>query len=161
MNDSAPLMRKNKEDVENAERDCRDYEEIDRGKLFAVVFQKCAPCLRGRFWIPEHVLGDGCLRNMDSQLEQFAMNSRGSPEAIISAHRADKLTDILGNPGPSRLAAPAFPGPKQSESCAMPGDDCFRFNNDDCRAPLRPKSKEPNPEKSVPRPKSWAIGGTL
>jgi len=38
-------MRENEEDVENAKRDCRDGEEIDRGKLFGVVFQKCVPCL--------------------------------------------------------------------------------------------------------------------
>jgi len=161
VNDAAPLMGKNEEDVENAEGDCRDGEKIDRGKLLGMVFQKYAPSLRGRFGMSEHVFGDRCLGNIDSKLEQFAMNSRGSPEGIIFAHRADELTNLLGNPGSSRLTVSAFPGPKHAESPAMPGYDGFWFNNDKGRAPLWPKAKEHNPEESVTRSKFWAIGGTL
>jgi hypothetical protein len=109
----------------------------------------------------DHVLGDSCLGDIDSEFDQFAMNSGGSPEGIVFAHGADEITNILGNPGPSRFAMPAFPGPKQSESFAMPGDDGFRFNNDKGRAPMRIKLKEPNPKESIPRPKLWATGGTL
>jgi len=109
----------------------------------------------------DHVFGDRCLGNVDPEFEQFAVNSGGSPEGMVFAHGADEITNILGNPGPSRFAMPAFPGPKQSESLAMPGDDCFWFNNDEGRAPLGPEAQKPNPEKSVSRPKSWAIGGTL
>ncbi len=43
--ETATLMRENEEDVENAEGDCRDGEEINRGKLRAVVFQKCSPVI--------------------------------------------------------------------------------------------------------------------
>ena len=89
------------------------------------------------------------------------MNSRGSPEGIIFAHCADELTHLFRNPRSSRLAVPAFPGPKQSECLAVPSDDSFRFNNDKGRTPLRPITKEPNPKESVPRPKYWATSGTL
>jgi hypothetical protein len=68
------------------------------------------------------------------------MNSGGSPEAIVLTHGADEITNVLRNPGPSRFSMPAFPGPKQSESLAVPGDDCFRFNNDEGRAHLRPEA---------------------
>ena len=94
VNDAATLMRENEEDVENAEGDCRDGEEIDRGKLFRVVFQKCVPGLRGRFGMSDHVLGDGCLGDIDSEFEQFAMDSRSSPEGISFAHGVDELTNI-------------------------------------------------------------------
>ena len=157
VNDAATLMRENEEDAENAEGDCRNGEEINRGKLFGVVFQKCAPCLRGRFWMSKHVFSNGCLRDIDSEFEQFAMNSRGSPEGIIFAHGADEITNILGNPRSSRFTMLAFPGPKQMESFTMPGNDCFRFNNDESRSPHRPEAKEPDPEESVPRSKFWAI----
>ena len=105
----------------------------------------------------DHVFGDRCLGNVDSKLEQFTMNSRGSPEDIIFTNRADEITNLLGNPGSSRLTVPAFPGLKQSESLAMPSDDGFRFNNDESRSPHRPEAKEPDPEESVPRSKFWAI----
>jgi hypothetical protein len=32
----------------------------------------------------------------------------------------------------------------------MPGDDRFRFDNDESRAPLGPEAQEQNPEESVP-----------
>ena len=161
VNDAAAFMRENKEDIENAEGDCWDGEEINRGKLLSMVFQKGAPTLRRWFRMSEHVFGDRCLENVDSKLEQFAMNSRGSQEGIIFTHRADELTNLLGYPGSSRLALPAFPGPKQSKSLAMPSDDGFRFNNDKGRAPLWPIAKEPNPEESIPGSEFWAMGGTL
>ena len=161
MNNAATLMRENEEDVENAEGDCRDCEEINRGKLFAVVFQKGAPCLGGRFGMSDHVFSDSCLGDIDSEFEQFAMNSGGSPEGIIFAHGVDEITNILGNPGPSRFAMPAFPGPKQTESFAMPGEHSFGFNNDEGRAPLRPEEQKPNPEESVPRSEFWAVSGTF
>jgi hypothetical protein len=43
----------------------------------------------------------------------------------------------------------------------MPGHDGFWFNNDENRAPLGPKAKEPDPEEPVPRSKSWAMDGAF
>jgi hypothetical protein len=65
------------------------------------------------------------------------------------------------SPGPSRLAMPAFPVPKQLKSHAIPGEHGFGFDNDESRVPLWPKSGEPNLEESVPRSDCWSIGGTL
>jgi hypothetical protein len=161
VNHTATLMRKNEEDVENAEGDCRNGEEINGGKLLGMVLQKYAPGLRRRFVMSNHVFGNCCLRDIDSEFEQFAMNSRCSPEGIIFAHGADEIANILGNPRSSRLTVPAFPGPKQSESLAMPGDNGFRFNNNESRAPLGPEAKEPNPDESVPRSESGTVGGTF
>jgi hypothetical protein len=79
----------------------------------------------------EHVFGDRCLGNVDSEFEQLAMYSRGSPEKIISAHGADEFANILRNPRSSRFTMTTFPSPKQSVSLAMPTNDCFRFNNDE------------------------------
>jgi len=89
--------------------------------------------------MPEHVFGDSCLGNVDPEFKQFSMNPGSSPGGIIFAHSTDEFASILRNSGSSRLAVPAFPGPKQSESLAMPGDDGLRFNNDKSRAPLGPE----------------------
>ena len=98
VNDAAPLMRENEEDVEDAEGDCRDGEKINGGKLVGVVYQKYAPCLGGRLGMSDHVLGDSCLGDIDSELEQFAMDSRSSPDGIIFAHGADELPNLSSNP---------------------------------------------------------------
>ena len=73
--------------------------EINRGKLFSAVFQICAPCLQGRFGMSDHVFSDSCLRDIDSEFEQFAMNSRGSPEGIISLMVRMRLRTSLEIPG--------------------------------------------------------------
>jgi hypothetical protein len=94
VNDAAVLMRENEEDVENAEGDCRDGEEIDRGKLLGVVLQKCSPSLRGWFGMSGHVLSDGCLGDIDTEFEQFAMDTRSAPEGMCCAHGADEFANI-------------------------------------------------------------------
>ena len=43
----------------------------------------------------------------------------------------------------------------------MPGDDGFRLDDDESRAPLGPKAKEPNPDESVPRSEFGTMGGTF
>jgi hypothetical protein len=52
---------------------------------------------------------------------------------------------------------PAFPGPKESKTFAMPGDDCFRFHEDKSRAPVGPDARQPRPEKSVRGSKSRTV----
>ena len=96
--------------------------------------------------MPDHIFGNGCLRDIDSKLKQFAVNSRGSPEGIISAHGADEFANILRNAWSSRLAMLTFPGPEQAESLAVPRYNCLGFDNDESRSPLRPSAKEPDPE---------------
>jgi hypothetical protein len=101
-----------------------------------LLWEKRAPGLRGWLWTPDHVLGDGRLRELDSKFEYFSMNPRSSPKRIGFIHAADQLADVLGNRRSLGSAVPAFPGPKESETFAMPGD-CFRFHEDKSGAPVR------------------------
>jgi len=94
VNDAATVVRENDENVENTKGDGRDGEEIDGGKLLGVVFQECSPGLRGRYGMSNHVLSDGCLGDIDTEFEQFAMDSRSSPEGISFAHGTDEFTNI-------------------------------------------------------------------
>jgi hypothetical protein len=154
---STPVVSEDQEDIENMERDGRDREEVNRNKFFAVIFEKRAPGLRRWLWIPDHVLGDGRLRELDSEFEDFSMNPRSSPKRIGFAHAADQLADVLGNRRSPGSPVPAFPGPKESETFAMPGDDCFRFHEDKSGAPVGPDVRQPRPEKSVRGSKSRTV----
>jgi hypothetical protein len=152
-----PVMGHNEKNIENAECDCRDGEEINRGKLFAVVFQKGTPCLGGRFGMSDHIFGDSCLGDIDSEFEQFAMNSRGAPERIFFADLSDQLANLSWNRRSSGTS-PALPSPKQAKTLAVPCNHCFWFDNDQGRALDWPDTREPNPKHSVPRPESWPAG---
>src|SRR5229473_1347144 len=75
-----------------------------------------------------HVLGDGCLRHLDSNLQQFPMNARSSPARVGETHLPNQIPNFRRY----RLAAfatPTLPSPIEAKSPAMPGDDSLRFNN--------------------------------
>jgi hypothetical protein len=101
--------------------------KIDRGKLLGVVFQKCTPSLRGRLVMSDRALSNSCLRDIDSEFEPFAMNSKSSPERIGFAYGSDEFTNLSGNSWPPQLTALEVLSPKQAETLAMPGEDHFRF----------------------------------
>ena len=94
VNNAATLVSENDEDVENTKGEGRDGEEIDGGKLLGVVFQERSLSLRGRLGMSDHLLSNGCLRDIETEFEQFAVDSRRSPERISVAHGADELTNI-------------------------------------------------------------------
>src|SRR5262245_61264189 len=99
MDHSTAVVSKDQENIENMEHNGRDREEVNRNKFFAVIFEKCAPGLRRWLWIPDHVIGDGRLRELDSEFEDFSMNPRISPKRIGFAHAAVSSRTSLGIEG--------------------------------------------------------------
>jgi hypothetical protein len=97
------VVRENEEDVENAEGNCRNREEIDRDKLFGVVFQKCAPCLGGQFGMSGHVFSDSCLRNVDSNLSCSSELCEYQETGIFAA---TEWWEISGNGRLNRIPHP-------------------------------------------------------
>jgi hypothetical protein len=43
---------------------------------------------------PQHVFADAGLPDVDAQLEQLAVDARGAPERILSAHATDEISDL-------------------------------------------------------------------
>ena len=65
-----------------------------------MIFQKRSPGLRWRFASPwRHQAGNSPLWYLNSQLEQFTMNSRCAPEGISLCYTTDKSSDFRANPG--------------------------------------------------------------
>ena len=86
----------------------------------------------------DHVFGDGCLRHLDSNLQQFPMNARSAPARVGEAH----LTDQIANFCRYRRAAigtPTLPPPIKLKSLAMPRDDGLRLDNEQRRSPIVPQ----------------------
>jgi len=54
-------------------------------------------------------------RDLDAQLEQFAVNSRRSPAHIISIQSPYKFASFFRNRWPTGLSVPNFPGPVPTE----------------------------------------------
>src|SRR6476659_5486937 len=79
----------NQQPVEEPERDGRHHEQVHRCDTICMIAQERLPALRR--WTPpaRHVLGNAGLPDIDAELEQFAMNTRGTPQRVSQAHLPD------------------------------------------------------------------------
>jgi hypothetical protein len=98
--------------------------------------------------MPDHVLGDRGLRHRDSNLQQFSVNAGSSPARVGEAHFPDQIPNFWRYTRPSFKMA-TLPIPIQSKPLAMPGDDSLRLDQEQCRAPIVPQSRKPDPQDTV------------
>lgn len=101
---------------------------------------------------PMQISGYGRLRNLEAQLEQFAMNTRCTPTGIVLLHAPHQLADLLADLRSSRPAEPRPQSPKQSKARAMPGHYRLRFHHDQGLGPAQPQMAERNPEQPIEAP---------
>jgi len=78
----ASLMGKNDEDEQDPEGRRRHGEKINGRGLCKVIHQKGPPSLGRRFARPRQIFGHRGLRHLNSQLEQFSVNPRCTPQGV-------------------------------------------------------------------------------
>jgi hypothetical protein len=98
--------------------------------------------------MPDHVLGDRGLPHRDSNLQQFSVNAGSSPARVGEAHFPDQIPNFWRYTRSSFKMA-TLPIPIQSKPLAMPGDDRLRLDKEQCRAPIVPQSRKPDPQDTV------------
>jgi len=89
--DAFPVVADDEEAVEHVEGKGRDGEEVHRRDDFTVIAQKGLPALRG-FWVPgcsSHPTGDGGLRHVGAEHEEFTVNAGRTPTWILRDHLED------------------------------------------------------------------------
>ena len=79
---TAAIMRQDDENKQYPEGRRRHSEKIHRGHLLPVICQESPPGLRRRLPPLAQILAHGRWGDLDSQLEQFTVNARRSPQAI-------------------------------------------------------------------------------
>src|SRR6202158_2353730 len=67
------------EGIEQVESDGWGNEKIHSSDVRRVITQEGAPSLAWRSMLPDHVLGDARLRDLEPELEQLAVNTRCAP----------------------------------------------------------------------------------
>src|SRR6266436_2044531 len=117
------------EGIEQVETDGWNNEQVHGGNVRRVVTQEGSPSLAG--WPPsfDHVLGDARLRDLKSELEQFAVDAWRAPKRIFDAHSPDQYAQLrvdLRSPSlwarlPTPVAAKAGPVPTHER---LGPDDC-------------------------------------
>jgi hypothetical protein len=98
--------------------------------------------------MPDHVLGDRGLRHRDCNLQQFSVNAGSSPARAGEAHFPDQIANFWRYTRSSFTMA-TLPIPIQTKPLAMPGDDRLRLDQEQCRAPIVPQSRKPDPQDTI------------
>src|SRR5260370_13245540 len=136
----------NDEGIEQVETDSWNNEQVHGGDVRRVVTQEGPPSLAGRRPSFDHVLGDARLRDLNSELEQFAVDAWRAPKRIFDAHPPDQCAQLRFDLRPpsqwERLPTPvaAKAGPVPTHECLGP-DDCE--NLQDRRKPAIQLNQEP------------------
>ena len=149
--DPPPAVPHDQQPVEQPERDGRHHEQVHRRDPIRMIAKKGLPALRWRSPPPRHVFGHAGLPDVDSKLEQFAMDPRRSPQRIGKAHRADQLSDLRRNRRTTR-SAPRFPAPVRSETCPVPSQDRLRPNHGQRVTRVRKQPADPSQHQPVDGP---------
>src|SRR6516162_3316673 len=112
LSSSMPQYKKGKQALEGQGW---NHTEINCCYGLGVIAQECPPGLR---WWPsasDHVLGDRRLSDLEPKLQQFAMNSRSTPQRILLAHAPDEIAQLALDSWPSRPSS-RFPAPVSPKS---------------------------------------------
>src|SRR5258705_4894400 len=82
VHDLAAVMKQDHEHVEHAKRHRGHNEEVDGDEISDVVLEEGSPGPRGRFRATRHEPTNRALRNVETELEDLAMDARRSPEGL-------------------------------------------------------------------------------
>jgi hypothetical protein len=150
--DAPTVVANDEKAIEHSESDRGDGEEIHCGDRSPMVSQKREPTL-GWFGIsrrPAHPAGNGSLRDIKTEHEEFAVDARCAPRWILNNHPEDQLPNLhrclsSSNPHPNSGDQP----PIRTKTRPVPADHRLRRDHDERLFPLRPKSTGGDPEKLV------------
>ena len=104
---------------------------------------------------PDHMSPDGCLADLDAELEKLAMDPGRTPERIGSAHPPNEIANLAIHRRPPGSRTPT---PKQAVALTMPLEDGGRLDQHHCLQTARPQSVEPSPQQAVALTKPRSAG---
>src|SRR5215472_7848209 len=96
---AATVMADDEEAVQHAKPQGRNREEIHGGQDFPVIFQKYLPSSRafGIFRSFLHATRNGSFRDLESQLQQLAVDARCAPGGILGDHLKNEFAHFSGD----------------------------------------------------------------
>jgi len=151
MKKASPAMFDDKEAVESLKRQCWNCKKVEGGNHFAMVVQEHQPALGFTVVLsaldPFEIAGDGRFGDLESELEQLAVDARRTPDGIFILHLPNEKANLCTDPAPARW--PRLPTPKQAEASTVPGDHCFGFNQNEGIGPTGIPVTQCDPEEPV------------
>ena len=148
VHDAPALVRQHQKPVQDLEPDRRHNEEVHRDQCLQVVAEERPSGLRRRLAVPDHVLADAGLTDLDAELQKFAVNVR-SPRVDFRGQHADQFAHVYRHRWAAGLAVPNLPTPEQAKALTLPANYRGRLDDENAGFPVVPDRTEPGPEKAV------------
>jgi len=148
--DDAPAMvSEHDENEEDAQARRGNREEIEADHIPDVVGEERSPGLRRPGTPLRHEPGDGALGHVDAELQEFAMDSRGSPERVRGGHTDDQSLDLSVNLRAPSVRAARELGPVLTKASPLPPQDGVGSDDHEGLLPPGPDSGQPDPEEAI------------
>src|SRR2546425_1030606 len=157
VHDLAAMMQQDHEHVEHSEGGSRHDKEVDGNEVGEVVLEERAPSLRRRFRATRHQPGDASLRDVKTELEQFAVDAWRAPERIRERHRAHEFRNLRADRRSTHSPATGLPSPESAEALPVPANYGLRAYEMESPAPSRPPVREAQPEGAIEAPESRSL----
>src|SRR6266567_236431 len=160
MNHPAPTMDQNHQNEQNPKSRGGHGKEIDRDQILHVIVEECLPGLRRRSTLSGQESRHGSFRDVDTHLQQLAVDAGRSPKRVGSGHLQDQSSNRGAGFWTSAFP-PGNPAPKQAKALAMPGHDRLRSYDDQHSVPILPTPGQPHPKEAIrpsqPRPRALSL----
>ena len=157
--DLTPVVADDEKAVQNTKRERWDGEKVHRGNCLAMVSEERQPSFH-RIWISRSSPDpsrDTPFREIETELEKFAVNARRSPGRILGNHTENQGADLFADTLPSPyLADSGDPRPIQTKPRSMPVHHGSRSDQDERLPPPGPERSQRNPEQLVQGSQSTA-----
>ena len=157
--DLTSVVADNEKTVQHTKRERWDGEEVHRSNGLTMVSEERQPSFH-RIWISRgspDPSRDTPFRDIETQLEQFAVNTQCSPGRILVNHTEDQGVNLFADTLPSSyLSDSGDPCPIQTKPRSMPVHDGSRSDQDERPGPPGPQRSQRNPEQFVQGSQSMA-----
>ncbi len=146
----APAMTDEEDDVEGLEGQGLDHEEVGGPDRLGMVGKEGAPALAGRSRMATPAIAaDGAGADHDAEFEQLTADPLGAPERVLSRHGGDQLPNLGAQSRPAKMAVGA-PAPVEPPSLAVPANDGLRPNQDEVRLPVEVEAPDQQLDEPIP-----------
>ncbi len=99
--------------------------------------------------MPDHVLRDSGLGDIDAEHLEFPVHARCAPEGILLREPTNEGAGLRGDRGLPTTASVQLPGPVQPKALAVPAYQGVRVEDGECLETARPEAVEPDPEEAL------------
>jgi hypothetical protein len=159
MQDASGLEFDDEEDEQGAEEQVVDDGEVAGPDAGGLVLEERAPgrtVLCGMSPYYSHVLLDGALADLDGELEQFATDVFGTPEAILLGHLPDEVDGFLRGTR-SSLFGLGLATPIAAEEVAVPTEERLWLDDEKGLFPELGASGEEDESEAVSVGELWTL----